>query len=66
MVSHKIVIRGTGHNIHGPVGRYISTFQMNAGLYVFHAFEISPAESYSFEQIVNQLAAGAGAELIAA
>lgn len=34
----KILIRGTGHDAPG-VGRYISTFQMQGGALVFHAFE---------------------------
>ncbi len=34
----KILIRGTGHDAAG-VGRYISTFQMQGGALVFHAFE---------------------------
>lgn len=33
-----ILIRGTGHDAPG-VGRYISTFQMQGGALVFHAFE---------------------------
>ena len=36
--SRKILIRGTGHDCPG-VGRYISTFQMQGGALVFHAFE---------------------------
>jgi hypothetical protein len=33
-----ILIRGTGHPADG-LGRYISTFQMEQGKLVFHAFE---------------------------
>lgn len=38
MVLRKILIRGTGH-VAEKVGRYISTFQMQGGALVFHAFE---------------------------
>jgi hypothetical protein len=38
----RVVIRATGAEIRGPEGRYISTFQMDDGLYVYHAFELSP------------------------
>ena len=39
--KRKILIRGTGHDAPG-VGRYISTFQMQDGALVFHAFEDLP------------------------
>lgn len=45
-VKHKrgIWIFGTGHTIAAglDVGRYISTFQLNDGALVFHAFEAKP------------------------
>lgn len=37
--SRRILIRGTGHPLTGQEGRHISTFQMQGGALVFHAFE---------------------------
>jgi len=34
----KILLKGTGHEANA-VGRYISTFQLDGGALVFHAFE---------------------------
>ena len=36
--ARSLLIRGTGHDASG-VGRYISTFQMDGGALLFHAFE---------------------------
>jgi hypothetical protein len=37
-VSRRLCMRGTGHTFKGNEGKYIGTFQYNAGL-VFHLFE---------------------------
>jgi hypothetical protein len=36
----RIAIYGTGNPVPHDAGEYISTFQMNGGALVFHAFEI--------------------------
>lgn len=36
-----IAIYGTGNPLPDNVGRYISTFQMHDGAFVFHAFEVA-------------------------
>lgn len=44
-VLRRIAIYGTGMEITGSPGDYISTFQMHGGLYVFHVFEIETGET---------------------
>lgn len=39
--ARRIQIRGTGHNA-DDVGKYIGTFQVDGGLYVFHVFDKGP------------------------
>lgn len=34
---------GTGHEISEPMGEYIGTVQLNAGILVFHLFDLGPA-----------------------
>lgn len=40
-----IVIRGTGHEISGPLGKYIATFQLGGGRLIFHVFEASSSST---------------------
>lgn len=35
----RIYVRGTGHQMTGDEGRYISTFRLHGGALVFHVFE---------------------------
>ena len=36
----KIIIRGTGHPIEHDNIKFISTFQVDDGNFIFHAFEV--------------------------
>lgn len=39
MVSMRIITHGTGHEVHPDAGRYLGTYQLNDGQFVFHCFE---------------------------
>lgn len=41
-VMRRIEIVGTGHKMDFDDPRYIATFQVDGGTYVFHAFEVKP------------------------
>lgn len=36
----RFLITGTGQRIHDHDGEYLGTFQVNAGMHVFHVFEL--------------------------
>lgn len=38
-VSRRIIIRGTGHTCYLEDGKFIDTFQLSDGMFVFHVFD---------------------------